>query len=84
MRFAAKAARGSVRLGRFATLHSHGSLHPQFVGPAKPTVLLIRAAKPSHTAGTLCAIGIKNARRFNIKFTQYFTDILTNYEICIK
>jgi hypothetical protein len=34
------AARGSVRLGHSATLHSHGSLHQHFVGPglcfAKP------------------------------------------------
>ena len=34
------AARGSVRLGHSASLHSHGSLHPQFASPglcfAKP------------------------------------------------
>jgi hypothetical protein len=30
-----------------ATLHSHGSLHPHFGGPAIATQLLIRAAKTS-------------------------------------
>jgi hypothetical protein len=38
---------------------SHGSLHPQFVGPGNAAHFLIRAAKPSHTAGTLCAMGAK-------------------------
>jgi hypothetical protein len=53
------AARGSVRLGHCATLHSHGSLHPQFVGPGNAAHFLNRAAKPSHTAGTLCAMALK-------------------------
>ena len=44
-------------LGHSATLHSHAIAPAQFVGPAKPTVLPIRAAKPSHTAGTLCEMG---------------------------
>jgi hypothetical protein len=39
-----------------ATLHSHGKPPPQFVGPKNATHFSIRAAKPSYTAGTLCAI----------------------------
>jgi hypothetical protein len=32
---------------------------PQFVGPGNATHFLIRAAKPSYTAGTLCVIAPK-------------------------
>jgi hypothetical protein len=55
---------GSVRLGHSATLHSHGSLHPHFVRPANATHLLIRAAKTSHTAGTLCAMPPKSFKMY--------------------
>jgi hypothetical protein len=64
MRFGPKGPRGSVRLGQSPTAPSHGSLHPQFVGPANTTCLLIRAAKPSHTAGTLCAMAAKMIKNF--------------------
>ena len=37
--------------------HSHATLHPQFVGPGNAAHFLIRAAKPSHIAGTLYAMG---------------------------
>jgi hypothetical protein len=50
------ALRGSVWPGHSAALHSHATLHPQFVGPGNAPYFLIRAAKPSYTAGTLCAI----------------------------
>jgi hypothetical protein len=53
MRFGPKGPRGSVWLGHFASLHFHATLHPQFVGPGNAAHFLIRAAKPSHTAGTL-------------------------------
>jgi hypothetical protein len=56
MRFGPKGPRGSVLLGHSATLHSHATLHPQFCSPGLASQALIRAAKPSHTAGTLCAI----------------------------
>jgi hypothetical protein len=39
------------------SLRSHGSLHPQFVGPGNAAHFPIRAAKPSHTTGTLCDMG---------------------------
>jgi hypothetical protein len=58
-RFGPYGPRGCVRLGHSATLHSHGSLHPQFVGPKNATHFSIRAAKPSLTAGTLYAIAPK-------------------------
>jgi hypothetical protein len=49
---------GSVRLGR--SLRSLPRLTPpQFASPAKPTVLLIRAVKPSFTTGTLYEITAK-------------------------
>jgi RimJ/RimL family protein N-acetyltransferase len=35
---------------------SHASLHPNFVRPGNAAHFLIRAAKTSHTTGTLCAI----------------------------
>jgi hypothetical protein len=54
----AVAARGFVRLGHSATLHSHANLHPQFIGPGNATHFSIRAAKPSQTAGTLGEIGL--------------------------
>jgi hypothetical protein len=60
---------GSVRLGRSATLHSHGSLHPQFVGPKNATHFLVRAAKPSHTTETLCEIA---AEIVKIKKSTFF------------
>jgi mRNA interferase MazF len=50
---ALKRLQGSVRLGHSATLHSHGSLYPHFCSPGLATQALIRAAKTSHTAGTL-------------------------------
>jgi hypothetical protein len=37
-------------------LHSHAIAPAQFVGPGNAPHFLIRAAKPSHTAGTLCDI----------------------------
>jgi hypothetical protein len=40
-----------------ASLHSRAITPAQFVSPAKPAVLLIRAAKPAHTAGTICSHG---------------------------
>jgi hypothetical protein len=39
--------------------HSHAKPPPHFVGPAFATQTLIRAAKTSYTAGTLCDIGAK-------------------------
>jgi hypothetical protein len=59
MRFAAKAARPPQRLGHYATLHFHAVVSAQFVRPANAAHLLIRASKPSHTAGTLGDIGLK-------------------------
>jgi hypothetical protein len=38
---------------------SHAKPPPQFVGPGNATHFLIRAAKPSYTAGTLCAMWAK-------------------------
>ena len=43
---------GCVRLGHSASLHSHASLRHSFVA-LQTCGLLIRATKPSHTAGTL-------------------------------
>jgi hypothetical protein len=43
-------------LGHSASLHSHAKPPAQFVGPGNAAHFLIRAAKPLHTAGTLCAI----------------------------
>jgi hypothetical protein len=60
------AARATVLLGHSATLHSHAKPPPQFVGPGNATHFLIRAAKPSYTAGTLCAIWL-NLFENNIK-----------------
>jgi hypothetical protein len=54
-----KAPRPPQWLGHSATLHSHAIAPAQFGGPAFATQTLIWAAKPSHTAGTLCAIGAK-------------------------
>jgi hypothetical protein len=56
MRFGPKGPRPPQWLGHSATLHSHAIAPAQFVGPGNATHFLIRAAKPSHTAGTLCAI----------------------------
>jgi hypothetical protein len=56
MRFGAKAPRPPQWPGQSATLHSHATFHPQFVGPGNAAHFLIRAAKPSHTTGTLCEI----------------------------
>jgi hypothetical protein len=39
--------------------HSHGKPPPHFGGPAFATQTLIRAAKTSYTAGTLCTIKIE-------------------------
>jgi hypothetical protein len=39
----------------------------QFASPSKPTVLLIRAVKPSPTAGTLCAIVPKLVGKYKAK-----------------
>jgi hypothetical protein len=38
---------------RWGTLHSHAVAPAQFVGPENAAHFLIRAAKPSPTAGTL-------------------------------
>jgi hypothetical protein len=38
---------GSVRLGHSATLHFHGSLHPQFASPKNAAHFSIRAVKQS-------------------------------------
>jgi hypothetical protein len=46
-------------LGHFASLHSHAIAPAQFAGPGNATHFPIRAAKPSHTAGTLGDIGAK-------------------------
>ncbi|MDR0572794.1 MAG: hypothetical protein LBG96_01975, partial [Tannerella sp.] len=53
------APRPPQRLGHSAALHSHAVAPAQFVGPGNAAHFLIRAAKPSHTAGTLCAIWAK-------------------------
>jgi hypothetical protein len=47
------APRPPQRLGHSATLHSHAIAPAQFVGLGNAAHFLIRAAKPSHTAGTL-------------------------------
>jgi hypothetical protein len=60
-----KSIGGSVWLGHSApqrswgTLHSHAVALAQFVGPGNATHFLIRAAKPSRTARTLCEIAAK-------------------------
>jgi hypothetical protein len=54
-----KAPRPPQWLGHSATLHSHAIASAQFVGPGNAAHFLIRAAKPSHTAGTLYAIAPK-------------------------
>jgi hypothetical protein len=59
MRFGPKGPRPPQWLGHSASLHSHAVAPAQFVGPANATHLLIRAAKPSHTAGTLYDMGAK-------------------------
>jgi hypothetical protein len=59
LRFAAVAARPPQRLGHSAALHSHAVAPAQFVGPVFAMQTLIRAAKTSHTAGTLCVIFAK-------------------------
>ena len=46
-------------LGHSASLHSHAIAPAQFVGPGLATQALIRAVKPSHTAGTLYDMGAK-------------------------
>jgi hypothetical protein len=51
-----KAPRPPQWLGHSAALHSHAIVPAQFVGPGNAMHFLIRAAKPSHTAGTLCAM----------------------------
>jgi hypothetical protein len=51
-----KAPRPPQWLGHSATLHSHAIAPAQFVGPGNAAHFFIRAAKPSHTAGTLCAM----------------------------
>jgi hypothetical protein len=56
---------GSGRLGNSATLHSHAIAPAQFVGPGNAAHFLIRAAKPSHTAGTLCEIAQKLFNNLN-------------------
>ena len=43
---------------------------PQFGNPAKPTVSLIRVAKPSYTTRTLCAIGQNSSKRLT-NFQKY-------------
>jgi hypothetical protein len=63
MRFGPKGPRPPQRLGHFASLHSHAVVPAQFVGPKNATHFSIRAAKPSHTAGTLCEIKIEAIRR---------------------
>jgi hypothetical protein len=50
-------------LGHSAALHSHAIAPAQFVGPGNAAHFPIRAAKPSHTAGTLCAIRPKIAKK---------------------
>jgi hypothetical protein len=50
------ALRGYGWLGHSATLHSRAKPPPHFVGPGNAAHFLVRAAKPSYTAGTLCAI----------------------------
>jgi hypothetical protein len=59
MRFGAKAPRPPQWLGHSAALHSHAIAPAQFVGPGNAAHFLIWAAKPSHTAGTLCAMGAR-------------------------
>jgi hypothetical protein len=51
MRFASF-SRSGFRLAR-SPEGSHAIAPAHFIGPAKPTVLPIRAAKPSHTAETI-------------------------------
>jgi hypothetical protein len=53
MRFGPKGPRPPQWLGHSASLHSHAIAPAQFVGPGNATHFRIRAAKPSHTAGTL-------------------------------
>jgi hypothetical protein len=59
-----RSLRGSGRLGHFATLQSHAALPPQFVGPKNSTHFSIRAAKPSYTAETVCAMRPKISHKF--------------------
>jgi hypothetical protein len=63
---------GSVRLGRSATLHSHGSHHPQYYVPWKHTVSFIGHKKPSFTAGTLCVIGAKICWKYSKKLLTHW------------
>ena len=59
IRYAAcSAARGCVRLGHSASLHSHASLHPHFARPGLATQALIRAAKTSVTLNVICHLQI--------------------------
>jgi len=43
-----------LRFARSWLCHSHANLHPQFASPGLASQALIRAGKPSYTAGTLC------------------------------
>ena len=68
---ACSAARGYVRLGHSATLHSHASLHPHFVRPGLATQALIRAVKTSSTLNVICNRGKMDAA---ILLLQFFPD----------
>jgi hypothetical protein len=65
-----KAPRPPQWLGHSAPLHSHAIAPAQFAGPAFAVQTLIRAAKPSHTARTLCEIPPSI-------FTKYCINLLT-------
>jgi hypothetical protein len=66
------------------SLRSHGSLHPQFGGPGNATHFRIRAAKPSHSTGTLGDIFALTLFKDNIKIKTIETNLMIKLEVLEK
>jgi hypothetical protein len=62
----------AIILGHSAALHSHAIAPAQFVGLGNAAHFLIRAAKPSQTAGTLCEMPTKFFEEFMKNIDKIF------------